>query len=36
MKKDSFCDSAAVFFLMRKTVVALNNCCDLFFDWLLL
>lgn len=31
MKKDSFCDSATVFFLMRKTVVALNNCCDLFF-----
>ncbi len=30
MKKDCFCDSAAVFF-MRKTVVALNNCCDLFF-----
>lgn len=30
MKKDSFCDSATVF-LMRKTVVALNNCCDLFF-----
>ena len=30
MKKGCFCDSAAVF-LMRKTVVALNNCCDLFF-----
>ena len=35
MKKDCFCDSTAVF-LMRKTVVALNNCWDLFFDWLLL
>ncbi len=30
MKKDCFCDSAAVF-LMRKTVVALNNYWNLFF-----
>lgn len=35
MTKGYFCDSTAVF-LMRKTVVALNNCWDLFFDWLLL